>query len=264
MLCPESIWLLGAILLRRLPVLTKKQTWAAQFAASLGNWAKKKDKFKDQRTPDDFLGSLDAVVDGYLTERKDEMDDLCILALRALVHQKIESAFREIEQSWGTCESPIEVALLFTLPIVARELGWAVILRCNRQTDGDRDDFSPDILTIESQAQLGEHRVDFLLSFRTSGPDFDRPVKGTDGEVIPGVKEVERKMIIECDGHDYHERTKDQAKKDRSRDRFLQSLGYLVFRYTGSEIWQDVFHCAHEALTTLDAEANKDIFGVHA
>lgn len=242
----------------------KKQTWTAQFAASLGKWAKKKDKFKDPRTPDDFLGSLDTLVDGYLADRKDEMDDLCILALRALVHQKIDSAFREIEQSYGTCESPIEVALLFTLPIVARELGWAVIFKCNSLTDGDRDDFSPDILIIEPQAQLGEHRVDFLLTFRTFGPDHDRPVKGSDGEMIPGVKEGEKRMIIECDGHDYHERTKDQAKKDRSRDRFLQSLGYLVFRYTGSEIWQDVFHCAHEALTTLSTEADNDIFGIQA
>jgi hypothetical protein len=75
--------------LRILLVATKKQTWTSQFAASLGKWAKKRDKFKDPRTADDFLGSLDTVVNGYLTERKDEMDDLCILALRALVHQKI-------------------------------------------------------------------------------------------------------------------------------------------------------------------------------
>ncbi len=251
----------GRDLARRLLVATKKQIWPTQFAESLGKWAKKKDNFKSPRSPSDFLGSLDSAVDGYLTERKDEMDDLCILALRASTHQKIDSAFREIEQSKGTCESPIEVALLFSLPIVARELGWAVILRCNGLSDGDREDFSPDILVIEPQAQLGEHRVDFLLTFRTSGPDFDRPVKASDGQMIPGVKEVEKRMIIECDGHDYHERTKDQAKKDRSRDRFLQSLGYLVFRYTGSEIWEDVFHCAHEALITLGSEANKDIFG---
>jgi very-short-patch-repair endonuclease len=180
------------------------------------------------------------------------------------VHQKIDAAFREIEQAWGRCESRIEVAMLFALPIVARELGWAVIFKSGQQKDGDRDDFLPDILTIQSQAQLGEHRVDFLLTFKTFGPDFDRHVKASNGQTIPGVKEVEKKMIIECDGHDYHERTKDQARKDRSRDRFLQSMGYLVFRYTGSEIWQDVFRCAHEALTTLSLEANKDIFGATA
>jgi len=53
-------------------------------------------------------------------------------------------------------------------------------------------------------------------------------------------------LVVECDGHDYHERTKEQAKKDRSRDRDLQSNGYTVFRFTGSEIWKDPNACAEQ------------------
>lgn len=52
------------------------------------------------------------------------------------------------------------------------------------------------------------------------------------------------KLVVECDGHEFHERTKDQAKRDRSRDRRLQESGYLVFRFTGSEIYRDAFGCA--------------------
>ena len=58
-------------------------------------------------------------------------------------------------------------------------------------------------------------------------------------------------MVIECDGHNFHERTKEQASSDKERDRTLQKFGLLVFRYTGSDIWGDVFGCAHEALDTL-------------
>jgi very-short-patch-repair endonuclease len=43
-------------------------------------------------------------------------------------------------------------------------------------------------------------------------------------------------IAIECDGHDFHERTKQQAARDRKRDRTLQALGYVVLRFTGSEI----------------------------
>jgi very-short-patch-repair endonuclease len=71
-------------------------------------------------------------------------------------------------------------------------------------------------------------------------------------------------MVVECDGHDFHERieddqartrgltpTKEQARRDRERDRLLQSFGFLVYRYTGREIWEDVFTCATQALDSL-------------
>lgn len=53
-------------------------------------------------------------------------------------------------------------------------------------------------------------------------------------------------LIIECDGHDFHERTKEQAAKDRSRDRRLQDVGHQVFRFTGHEIWKDPVSCAQQ------------------
>lgn len=56
----------------------------------------------------------------------------------------------------------------------------------------------------------------------------------------------ERFLAVECDGHDFHERTKDQAKKDRSRDRDLQSDGFTVYRFTGSEIWRDPLKCSQQ------------------
>lgn len=41
---------------------------------------------------------------------------------------------------------------------------------------------------------------------------------------------------LECDGHDYHERTPEQASHDKERDRELQKLGWFVARYTGRDI----------------------------
>ncbi len=53
-------------------------------------------------------------------------------------------------------------------------------------------------------------------------------------------------LAVECDGHDFHERTKAQAAHDRGRDRFMQALGYTVFRFTGSEIWRKPMECAEQ------------------
>lgn len=50
--------------------------------------------------------------------------------------------------------------------------------------------------------------------------------------------------VVEADGHDFHERTKEQAARDRQRDRDLQTAGYLVLRFTGSEIYRDPWRCA--------------------
>jgi hypothetical protein len=54
--------------------------------------------------------------------------------------------------------------------------------------------------------------------------------------------------VIEIDGHDFHERTKEQAAADRKRDRVLSALGYTVIRFTGSEVYAAPSDCAREAV----------------
>lgn len=60
---------------------------------------------------------------------------------------------------------------------------------------------------------------------------------------------------IECDGHDHHNLTKEQAEHDRKRDRFFQSKGLIILRYTGSEIWKAPLKCAVDAITILQDRA---------
>jgi len=51
-------------------------------------------------------------------------------------------------------------------------------------------------------------------------------------------------FAIECDGHDFHEKTTQQAQRDKARDRHFQTAGLHIFRFTGSEIWSDPFSVA--------------------
>lgn len=84
---------------------------------------------------------------------------------------------------------------------------------------------------IYPQAAVAGFRLDFLLV--VSQPLHE--------------KSFETKLIcVECDGHNFHERTKEQAQRDRSRDRELQRLGYLVVRFTGSELYRDAGKCFDE------------------
>lgn len=98
---------------------------------------------------------------------------------------------------------------------------------------------------VYQQAKVGPYRTDFLIL------DASCPLEVSDP----------RWMVIECDGHDYHERTKEQAARDKKRDRFFASKGYKVLRFTGSEIWADPEAVAEEALGQLsrdDAWRNRD------
>ncbi len=58
-------------------------------------------------------------------------------------------------------------------------------------------------------------------------------------------------LVVEVDGHDFHERTKEQAQRDRSRDRTLTAAGYTVFRFTGSELFRDMDKSINEVYAFL-------------
>ncbi len=96
----------------------------------------------------------------------------------------------------------------------------------DQMMSGSDDEFH---LLILPQAQIGNWRVDFLICATNDSGDR---------------KPAWRKVIVECDGHDFHERTKEQAAKDRSRDREAQMNGYHILRFTGSELWRDPWGCA--------------------
>ena len=55
-------------------------------------------------------------------------------------------------------------------------------------------------------------------------------------------------IVVECDGHDFHEKTKEQAARDKRRDRDLAAEGWTVLRFTGSELWADPFACVQDVV----------------
>lgn len=82
------------------------------------------------------------------------------------------------------------------------------------------------VFRLEAQAPVGPYRVDFLIEWMAD----------------------ELRIVIECDGFDFHERTREQAERDRRRDRELQARGYHVLRFMGSEIHRG---CAGELRDVL-------------
>lgn len=131
--------------------------------------------------------------------------------------------FRSIwERRLGKTESPIEALLLEALCACAIHNGYEVA----RQSKAEHS-----VIHIQSQRWIDRVRVDFLIRYPFHGKTFE--------------------AVVECDGHAFHERTKEQAKRDRQRDRNLQRAGYHVFRFTGSEINGAPRLCASEILDAI-------------
>lgn len=63
-------------------------------------------------------------------------------------------------------------------------------------------------------------------------------------------------IAVEIDGHEYHERTKTQAEKDKFRDREIRKIGFSVFRYTGSEIYRNTPSIIWQIIDLLRSERN--------
>lgn len=88
------------------------------------------------------------------------------------------------------------------------------------------------------QKNIGDYRVDFLVLTNFSND----------------------KVVIECDGHDFHEKTKEQAKHDKRKDRYLTALGYKILRYTGSELYNNFDSIEKELSRLLDVPGEKSLF----
>ena len=64
-------------------------------------------------------------------------------------------------------------------------------------------------------------------------------------------------LAIELDGHDFHERSKEQVAKDKSRERSIVKAGYIPLRFSGSEILRNVRRCVCEVEDLIKAHQLK-------
>jgi very-short-patch-repair endonuclease len=113
------------------------------------------------------------------------------------------------------CESPAEELLLAAAAWSVGLKGWEIpfIWPSSSPVPTHLD------VVIVPQQVIGFNRVDFAIHAR------------------------QMRLVVEVDGHEFHEKTKEQAARDKRRDRDLQQEGWSVFHFTGSEVWRDPFGC---------------------
>lgn len=86
---------------------------------------------------------------------------------------------------------------------------------------------------VSPQARIGKYRVDFLVKQALI------------------TRKDEPAVVVELDGHDFHDKDKRQRAYEKARDRFLVSQGCRVLHFTGSEVVADPFKVAYESLALM-------------
>jgi very-short-patch-repair endonuclease len=163
--------------------------------------------------------------------------------LKEEIKTAINEAFDEYDD-WAVGDTPIEKLFYAALYSKIKYDETEFIRVISPISDGMSeasifdDPASKRCLIVKSQVQIDDWRVDFVVHAWTYG---EMPF----GPRLGG-KPRWRRLIVECDGHDFHERTKEQAAKDRSRDRAVSLAGYDIFRFTGSELWNSPWGCADQ------------------
>ena len=123
-------------------------------------------------------------------------------------------------------ESLIKLHPEITSPIEKRFfLAWKIIELRTAQC-------SFDLIPQYKDESTGKYFIDFIIFSNSSG--FNKKFK----------------LGIEIDGH-WHEKTKGQVKKDKERERFLISNGWIIFRFAGSEIYYNPFICIREIFNLI-------------
>lgn len=69
---------------------------------------------------------------------------------------------------------------------------------------------------------------------------------------------IDRKIIIECDGHQFHQKTKEQVQYDNEREYDLKMAGYEILRFSGSQIYNKPLKCAEDTYNYIFKGTEED------
>jgi hypothetical protein len=173
---------------------------------------------------------------------------------RKIIRERFETMEAESMALLDHCESPVEqiflAAAIDYFGLIYNEhfkRGQAIFSTNYPAADGI---FT---LLVEPQVEIecldAKYRADFLFSLYRFASGGQLNLWG--------------KTVVEIDGHDFHEKTKHQASRDKKRDRDLLAEGYYTLRFSGSDVFSDPFgavesvyfhmdKCAYEVLKSFE------------
>lgn len=175
-------------------------------------------KIKSKITKEELLKNGEACTGDIVSELEP--------MIRRYINARVIWLKKELINSMWSCESPIEQRLAMELHVNKNEP--YVIKKCTLL--GIK-------ITIINQSKIS-------INKRICRVDFEIKAEKLDSVIV-------KQFAIECDGHDFHEKTKEQAREDKERERELIKNNYTVIRFTGSEIYNNAYKCTREVFDII-------------
>jgi very-short-patch-repair endonuclease len=118
--------------------------------------------------------------------------------------------------------------------------------------------FKSDVKTHKIQSPIEQiflmewifHRIDDVHGVRL---EPHKELKTSDGTFTIDfvVSAPDLKLAIELDGHDFHEKTKAQVSHDKARERSIVRTGYVLLRFSGSEVFGNPGRYVNEVVDVI-------------
>jgi very-short-patch-repair endonuclease len=161
-----------------------------------------------------------------LYEDTDDIATYLVKSVKTAIKNEVIAHEIFLQDSLINCESPIEQLLSIALASVQSSIDIPLLV---------------DVIAIDNQQEIvcngNTYRADFLVAVKYwNGGKF---------------------FVIECDGHEFHQKTKEQVERDNQRTRDMQLAGYEVIRFSGTEIYHRAHKCALEVKRIIQAPAIK-------
>lgn len=151
------------------------------------------------------------------------IDDILRNQFRVQMNEQARRRRGVYEAMAQLCDSPIERLLLAPLMFISPKC-------IHPHSDWPLDPSAEHKLHV--QHKVANYRVDFAY-------------------IVTPYKEDPIRVVIECDGHDFHA-TRDQRARDAQQGRELLAAGWNLIRFTGSEINADPVECVEQVADVVD------------
>lgn len=115
------------------------------------------------------------------------------------------------------CESPIEK--IFFVALINVFISYDLILYVDNQT------------LIESNEK--KYYADFTIEH---------------DELCNRYLKKDFKLVIECDGYEFHQKTKEQVDNDNQREYDIKMSGWEIIRFSGRELYNNPIECAKKVI----------------
>lgn len=150
-------------------------------------------------------------------------------------HDTYKNFVATVTDSIRECESPIEQLFETALRLVLQ------ITENEAEFYHNGKEYVHSGVYWSSQYQVENYRADYFMS-------------------VNRINSIN--IIVELDGHRFHEMSEKQRRYEKKRDRFFQKRGFRVFRFTGAEVVANPFKPVIECVSFLLDQPESDFYSL--